>query len=78
MADHETQQVQGQQSAVRTELAMGNDPPSRTAIASSSNADPGVVVGEQSTKNPPGGRSATGQEGISSAVRIRGSVLELA
>ena len=75
--DHKTPQVQGQHSAERTEWAMGNDPPSRTAIASSSNAGPGVVAGEQSTRNPPGGRSATDYEGISSAVRIRGSVLEL-
>ena len=36
--------------AARTELAMGNDPPSWTAYAMSCYASPGVVAGEASTE----------------------------
>ena len=53
MTEHKTQQAQDQNIAVRAELAMGTDPPSRIAIASSSNADPRVVAGELPTRNPP-------------------------
>ena len=61
----------------RAELAMDNVPPSQIVIASSSNADPGVVTGELPTKNPQWVRSVVDHEGIGFAVRIWGSVLEL-
>lgn len=78
LLDHETQQVQDQRIAVRTELEMGlTDPPSRVVPAASSNTNPGVVAGELSTESPQGVRPASDREGINSALRIRGSVLEL-
>ena len=75
--DNEMQQAQDQENAARAELAMGTDPPSRIATASTSSANPRVVVRELPIANPQGERSIAGQEGISSAMRIRRSILEL-
>ena len=65
----------------RTEPEMGNnDPPSRPMPTEGCSIGPRVAAGEPRARNPRDmdTRSAADGDGISSAVRIRGSVLELA
>ena len=81
MVDREIWEVQDQQNVTRTEPEMGsNDPPSRPVSAAGCSTGPKVAAGEPRARNPRDlyTRSAADGDGISSAVRIWGSVLELA
>ena len=55
---------------------MGNGPPPRSLTGPSTSTGSGVVAGEPQVASPRGTGPATNQ-GISSAIRIRGSVIEL-
>ena len=73
----ETRQAQGQVSVDRAVPGVSYGPSPRSVVDADATAHPGVAAVEPLSKNPDGRGSATGQ-GISSAVRIRGSVLEVA
>ena len=72
----ETRQAQDQESMVRVELEVGNGPPPRSLTGPRTSTGSGVAVGEPQVASPSGTGPTTNQ-GISSAVRIRGSVIEL-
>lgn len=83
--DDEMRQAQNRECHVvaRAEPEVGDGSPSRDATSAESGAYPRVVPRRSPVTNPSGwaggpGRSATDNAEVSSAVRIRGSVLELA
>ena len=69
-----TQQAQGQNMVDRVELEMGDDPPSRYLADQGVSTGPGVVVGATQCESPNLDGPA---DEIVSAVRLRGSVIEL-
>ena len=78
-ADYETRQAQDRDDMVaRAVPETSEGPSSRSSVIKENPAGSAVVPGETSTRNPQGMRSAANSSGISSAVQIRGSVLELA
>ena len=76
--DCETPQVQNRVTATRTVREMSYDSSSRTDTGRDTGSASGVATGEVPITNPLSEWSAAGHEGISSAVRIKGLVLELA
>ena len=70
----ETQQAQGQNLVDRVELEMGNDPPSRYLVDQGVSTGPGVAAGATQDRSPEQDGPA---DEIVSAVRLRGSVIEL-
>ena len=83
--DDEMRQAQNRECHVvaRAEPEVGDGSPSRDATSTESGACPRVVPRRSPVMNPSGwaggpGRSASDNSEVSSAVRIRGSVLELA
>ena len=60
----------------RVEPEGGNGPPPRSLTGLSTSTGSGVAAGEPQVASPSGARPATDQ-GISFAVRIRGSIIEL-
>ena len=60
----------------RVEPEVGNDSPPRSLIGPSTNIGSGVAVGEPQLASP-SGTGPTTDQGISSAVRIQGLVVEL-
>ena len=73
----ETRQTQDQDTVVRVKPVMGNGPPSRLLTGLSTRTESGVTAGESQVDSPSGIGPASDQ-GISYAVQIRGSVIELA
>ena len=72
----ETRQAQDQDKVARVVPVVGNGPPSRFWTGQSTSTGSGVAVGELQVESPSGTGPAN-EQGISSAVRIRGSVIEL-
>ena len=70
------QQAQDQESMARVEPEVGNGPPSLPLTSPSTSTGSGVVAREPQVASPSDTRPTTDQ-GISFAVRIRGSVIEL-
>ena len=61
---------------MRVEPVVGNGPPPRFWTGQSASTRSGVAVGELQVESP-SGTGPTDEQGISSAIRIRGSVIEL-
>ena len=73
----ETRQAQGQGSVDRAVPGVSYGPSPRSVVDEDAAAHPGVAAGEPLSESPSGSGPASDQ-GISSAVRNQGSVLELA